>query len=199
MLLWFRSTIDVGSCIKLDVLRRFLTVKEMNKGKSSCVAAASAVVTEIEDDLKRLNLFPKQWYHIRQSVLNLYKGFQNARKSYKQNKVVQKQHVLKFYNSLFDKFPCTQKVQRAERNPKTNNYHEQEVEEEEDFTTSDDESTDPNFLIAEAKSQLSNFIFINPKVCRLLDSLGISSNSMARIFMELKELNKVKGCTSSSF
>ncbi|KNC33077.1 hypothetical protein FF38_13126 [Lucilia cuprina] len=61
----------------------------------------------------------------------------------------------------------------------------------------DDEFKDPNWINAKIKD--SKFFFISPSVCNLLDRLDISSNSMAKLFLELKRENNVDGFTSSTY
>lgn len=188
--------LDVRSCTNLEILRRFLTIHEQ-RGKRDIFFSASTLVSEIEVDVVKLNLFPKQTYYIRSRIIKLYERFCNVKKNFKKISLVQMKHVLEFQNKLSDPFLCTQAYERAAKKPKVKASFDNK--EEEMQVDTDNEREDPDWLLVEAKKKISEFVFISPKISRLLDSLGISSYSMSLLFVEQKRINNVDGGTSCSF
>lgn len=148
--------------------------------------------------MQKLNLYPKQRYYLRNKIIQLYKNFKNVQKNFKPRSLVQKPYIVRFYDQLSDPFPCTQERERATPKRELELCLEKELDVGEAHEESDSETNDPNWLLDEAKSKVSTFVFISPNICGLLDSLGISSTSMSRLFLELKQLNNVRGKSSKS-
>lgn len=160
-------------------------------------ATATKVTLEIEADVKTLSLFPKQTYYLRNKILKLYNDYRKTKINFNRNKSVQTLQILRFREHLKDHFPCTQQYERSTNVRKPTipaNNDEVENTYDEIENINDDEVKDPSWIYAETK--ISSFLFISPNVCQLLDRLGISSNSMARVFVELKRANNLKGSTS---
>lgn len=187
---------DIRSCTKLDVLRRFLTIHNLN-GRKDKYLSACTLVSEIVTDTGNLNLFHKQEYYLRKYILKLYEGFRKAKINFKPNSLKQTKQVTTFCGKLSHQFSCTQEFECALQKPKSKRCIDIEIAAEEMEENYDDECKDPDWKIA--KEKMSKFVFISPKISRLLDSLGISSNSMARLFVQLKRLNNVEANTSCSY
>lgn len=161
--------------------------------------SASSLVSEIEIDVEKLLLFPKQRYYLRNKITKLYGNFCNAKRNFKRGSSGPMKHVKEFYKKLSIPFPLTQEFKRASRKQVVKASITNTLEEEEIQVDIDNKNQDPDWMLAEAKSKIGKFLFIDPKTCRLLDSLGISSNSMSLLFKELKRLNNIEGNTSSSY